>query len=255
MVPHDPLVQPQYSTKYVQAKAKEMRFCYAHVRERLKRAATAMKRYYDRGAHLNKFKEGDAVRVRRFRLNKGTKKFEDFYEGPYYVVDVLGDVTFRVAEGPRAKRRVLHHDSLLPYFNRDPVNVVLDNAWVFKVSKTYTPVGDCDAAVQTDAWQPPPTPVPALDGDSPSDSADEEPELHADIMDAASAALSAAEDDVAEQLPCQYVLRNRRVPRAPSPPALLSTTPGPSRRRGRPPRLVSCRAEAGVQTRVHVNAC
>ena len=158
------------------------------VRERLQRAATAMKRYYDRGSHLNKFKEGDAVRVRRFRLNKGTKKFEDFYEGPFYVIDVLGDVTFRVAEGPHYKRRELHHESLLPYFNREPANVVLDNAWVLKVSKTYTLAGDCDAAVQTDAWQPPPATLPALNGDLPSYSADDEPELHADIMDVASAA-------------------------------------------------------------------
>ena len=77
MVPHGPLVQPQYSNKYVQAKSKEMRFCYALVRVRIQRAVTAKTRYYDRGANLNKFKEGDVVRVRRFRLNKGTKKFED----------------------------------------------------------------------------------------------------------------------------------------------------------------------------------
>ena len=213
-----------------------------------------MKCYYDRGANLNKFKEGDAVRVRRFRLNKGTKKFEDYYEGPFYVVDVLGDVTFRVAEGPRAKRRVLHHDALLPYFNRDPANVVLDNAWVFKESKTYTPAGDCDAAVQTDAWQPPPVSVPDLIGDSASESSDEEAELHADVIDAARAAPSALTDDAGSQPPAQYVLRNRRVPPAPSPPAMLSTSPVQPRRRGRPRRAPpDCRAEAAIQTRIQLD--
>ena len=256
-VPHDPLIQPQYTTKYVRNTAKEMRFCYALVRERLKRAATAMKRYYDRGAKLYHYKEGDAVRVRRFRLNKGTKKFEDFYEGPFYVIDVLGDVTFRVAEGPRSKRRVLHHDSLLPYFNRDPENVVIDNAWVFGVSTTYKPAGDCDAAVQTDAWQPLPAELEQdkNDDDVPKlvEESDEEAELPAVVLDTASAAPNAdpATDDEA---PCRYVLRSRKVPQANSPPGQRSTAPGTPRRRGRPPKVPpDKRSDMGVQTQVQID--
>ena len=256
-VPHDPLIQPQYTTKYVRNTAKEMRFCYALVRERLKRAATAMKRYYDRGAKLYHYKEGDAVRVRRFRLNKGTKKFEDFYEGPFYVIDVLGDVTFRVAEGPRSKRRVLHHDSLLPYFNRDPENVVIDNAWVFGVSTTYKPAGDCDAAVQTDAWQPLPAELEQdkNDDDVPElvEESDEEAELPAVVLDTARTAPSAdpATDDEA---PCRYVLRSRKVPQAYSPPGQRSTAPGTPRRRGRPPKVPpDKRSDMGVQTQVQID--
>ena len=73
--------------------------------------------------------------------------------------------------------------------------------------------------------------VPALSGDSASESSGEKAELHADVIDAAPSALT---DDAGSQPPDQYVLRNRRVLPAHLPPVMTSTSPvvlkRPSRR-------------------------
>ena len=56
---------------------REMRAAYVATRSHLKRAATAQKKYYDRSSHLYKYKEGDIVKLRRFRKEPGTGKNAD----------------------------------------------------------------------------------------------------------------------------------------------------------------------------------
>ena len=60
-------------------------------------------------------------------------KMVDKYDGPYFVIDQLGDVTFRVARNKHAKPKVLHHDMLIPYhLSTDEQKQNLD--WVFEKS-------------------------------------------------------------------------------------------------------------------------
>ena len=117
-------------------------------RENTQRAATAQKRYYDRTARLKHYKVGDKVQLKVFRKEKGVGKFADRFEGPYYVLDVLSDVNFRIIRAMEDKPRVVHHDHIIPYLEREP-EAADDKAWVFRRSKTYRPPPS-DAAAQTD---------------------------------------------------------------------------------------------------------
>ena len=225
MIPDDPDTQPQFTNEFVKRQAQRMRFIYTIVRERLQRAATAAKRYYDRRACLYPYKEGDAVRVKLFRLNKGTKKFEDYYEGPYFIIDVLGVTTFRVAKGPHTKRRVLNHDSLLPYHSRDTAQMNLDSSWVLPLSKTWRRHELTDSCTQTEAVELPSVGVQVQCDDT----------LIADSAGDAEEHVVAppAEDDALRQSRTRYNLRSRSVPQS-SPPAADKQVDRQPRKRGRP---------------------
>ena len=147
-MPVDPSVQPMTPNEYVRNLERKLRAAYTSTREHLKRAATAQKRYYDRDSHLYKYKEGDMIKLRRFKKEPGTGKFSDRYEGPYFVLDVLGDVTFRIIKCKESKPRVVHHDHILPYFPKEAAENV-DKTWVFEKSRTYKPTTKDDATCQT----------------------------------------------------------------------------------------------------------
>ena len=96
---------------------------------------------------MYKYKEGDIVKLRRFRKEPGTGKYADRYEGPYFILDILGDVTFRIVKDQDSRGKVVHHDHILPYFPKNaPENV--DNAWVLRKSKTYIPTNKVDVTCQ-----------------------------------------------------------------------------------------------------------
>ena len=87
------------------------------------------------------------MKLRRFRKEPGTGKYADRYEGPYFILDVLGEVTFRIIKDQDSRGKVVHHDHILPYFPKNaPENV--DNAWVLRKSKTYTPTNKVDVPCQ-----------------------------------------------------------------------------------------------------------
>ena len=66
------------------------------------------------------------------RAEKGTKKFHDDYVGPFYVVDVISDVNYRICDKPTAQPRIVHHDSMKPVERREGE----DLQWVFDQSRT-----------------------------------------------------------------------------------------------------------------------
>ena len=79
---------------------------------------------------------------------KGTKKFAPRWVGPYFIVDVLDDTTYRIAESLEGPHKVTHHDRLKPY-HFDPEKVI-DNSWVFGITKTKSEKGGVEIAVQTE---------------------------------------------------------------------------------------------------------
>ena len=122
-------------------------------RTQLKKAATAAKKYYDRSAHLNKYRTGDAVKVRVTRRFKGMK-FVDKYEGPFYIIDQLGETTFRVAKSANTRERVIHHDLILPYFpsvDEEAANI----DWVFEKARELAEGRVSQTGSQTELSVPP----------------------------------------------------------------------------------------------------
>ena len=118
------------------------------------RAMKSAKKYHDRTAHYNNYKEGDMVMKRDKRGKvQGTKKLSDKWIGPYFIIDCMESV-FRIAENSQSTKksmRVIHHDNLKPYWMC--VEDKPDNSWVFSISKTYKSVA-VEQGCQTD-----PTPL------------------------------------------------------------------------------------------------
>ena len=82
---------------YVRRMDAQTREAFRIAREEIGKSVLLQKKYYDRTSHLIKYKVGDAVLIRDHRHHEsGTKKLSDKYDGPYYVLDVLSDVSFRL---------------------------------------------------------------------------------------------------------------------------------------------------------------
>ena len=76
-----------------------MRIAYEVACNVIVRNMKVQKRYHDRSAHLNAYKVGDAVLKKALPpKEKGTKKFAARWEGPYFVIVKLDDVTYRVGQ-------------------------------------------------------------------------------------------------------------------------------------------------------------
>ena len=148
MMPYNPNKLRKSITSFSRELDQSVRMTYQIAREHTHRAATAQKKYYDRTAHLKRYKVGDTVQLKVFRKEKGVGKFADRFEGPYYILDVLSDVNFRIIRAMEDKPKVVHHDHIIPYMEREP-EPASDKAWVFKRSRTYRPP-PIDAAAQTD---------------------------------------------------------------------------------------------------------
>ena len=138
MMPLDPDVHPLPVHEYARKLVDDIRANFATARLRLNKAATVMKKHYDRTAHLRAYKVGDAVKLRVFRKEKGVSKFAERFSGPYYVLDILSDVRFRIALSDDAKAKVVHHDQILPYLFRTK-DAQPDKSWVYKRSRTVSP--------------------------------------------------------------------------------------------------------------------
>ena len=147
-MPANPDVQPKTPNDYVRKMEQELRSTCLATREHLKRAATLQKKYYDRDCNLYKHKEGDMVKLRVFKRKPGFGKFSDIYDGPYLIIDKLGDVTFRIAKSPESKPKVVHHDHILPYFPKQ-ASEKMDKTWALEKSKTFKSTNKIDAHCQT----------------------------------------------------------------------------------------------------------
>ena len=146
-MPANPDVQPQSPCEYVRKMERELRSTCMATREHLKRAATRQKKYYDRDCNLYKYKEGDMVKLRKFVRKPGFGKFSDCYDGPYIIIDILSDVTFRIAKSPDTRPKVVHHDHLLPYFPKQ-ASENIDTTWALEKSKTFKSANKIDVCCQ-----------------------------------------------------------------------------------------------------------
>ena len=78
---------------------------------------------------------GDSVWLHNIRRKKGRNpKLDCPWEGPYLVVSVLSDVTYRIQRSRRAKPKVIHADRLKPYLG--PAL----KSWIVEGGETVVPV-------------------------------------------------------------------------------------------------------------------
>ena len=134
MLPRDETNQPETYDEFIQRMDEETRLAYEIAREVMGRSAKITKKYYDKNSHLNKHKVGDPVMIRQvvIRADKGTKKFHDKQTGPWWVVDVMSDVNFRVCRSPDSPLRIVHHDKMIPIERREDEDI----SWVFEQSRS-----------------------------------------------------------------------------------------------------------------------
>ena len=57
----------------------------------------------------------------------------DKFVGPFWVIDKLGDVNYRIQETEEGRPQVVHHNRMRPFTSRQPVLVP---NWVKQISKT-----------------------------------------------------------------------------------------------------------------------
>jgi hypothetical protein len=121
-------------TDYAKKLRDKIQIAHDVTRNALRRGALKSKRLYDRRMHFVRHRAGDQVMLRdHTKVEKGTKKFKQTYVGPFWVIDRLGDVVYRIQENEHTPAKVVHHNLLRRYHNRvTPVFVPL---WVRQKSR------------------------------------------------------------------------------------------------------------------------
>ena len=127
---------PLDERSFIKKVKRRMRRIYQLVREKANRNATAIKRYNDRKANFHQYYIGDLIMIKSFKpCESGTKKMQDRYLGPYYVLDVIGNINLRVALSETDTPKIIHCDRAKLYYPRTASQNRTD--WVFKRSRTY----------------------------------------------------------------------------------------------------------------------
>ena len=102
-----PDVEP-LETEYAQALQERLASAHEAARRHLGLAAERQKRNYDKRVSSKPFKVGDSIWLHSIKRRKGRNpKLDCPWEGPYLVVSVLSDVTYRIQKSPRAKPKVI----------------------------------------------------------------------------------------------------------------------------------------------------
>ena len=78
------------------------------------------KSYYDRSKYGPSYKVGDEVLVFNPTAKKGeTRNFTSFYRGPYIIVEIINDLSFKVEEKKTRKAIKVHYERLKKYKTRE----------------------------------------------------------------------------------------------------------------------------------------
>ena len=119
---------------YVQNMDDLTRRAFQAAREAIGRSVFLQKKHYDKNSNLIHYSIGDSVRIKDHRLLEGgTRKLADRYDRPYFVLDVLSDVNFRVTRSSDDRPQIIHHDRMEKIDLREKPDI----SWVFKQSRTF----------------------------------------------------------------------------------------------------------------------
>ena len=151
MMPQKPEEDKVTTEQYVQRWENDMRLAYRVARETIGRNVKIQKKYYDRSCHLVKYKEGDAVMLKDYSPKvRGTRKLADKWVGPWYVLDVLSDINFRIIKDENSKPKVVHHDRMKKYHHRGEKP---DVSWVIARSRSAGQIELSNSKQKTDDVQ------------------------------------------------------------------------------------------------------
>ena len=104
------------TTEYAVALQQRLASAHEAARRHLGKATERQKRNYDNRVSNKPYRVGDSVWLHNIRRKKGRNpKLDCPWEGPFLVVSVLSDVTYRIQKSHRAKPKVIHADRLKPY--------------------------------------------------------------------------------------------------------------------------------------------
>ena len=119
---------------YVQNMDDLTRRAFQAAREAIGRSVFLQKKHYDKNSNLIHYSVGDSVKIKDHRLLEGgTRKLADRYDRPYFVLDVLSDVNFRVTRSSDDRPQIIHHDRMEKIDLREKPDI----SWVFKQSRTF----------------------------------------------------------------------------------------------------------------------
>ncbi|XP_041461736.1 uncharacterized protein LOC121413039 [Lytechinus variegatus] len=93
-----------------------MNYTHQLTRERLRVNTDRNKRTYDTHKAGEGHQQGDAVWLHTKRRKKGiSPKLQRSWTGPFFVIDALSDVTYRIQETSKSKPKVVHFNRLKMY--------------------------------------------------------------------------------------------------------------------------------------------
>ena len=103
-------------TEYVWALRSRLADAYRVAREFTGKQMRRQKRVHDRGVRMEKYQEGHRVWLMDTARRSGRcPKLQFKCKGPFLILKVLSDVTFRIMDETTKAKKVVHHDRLLPY--------------------------------------------------------------------------------------------------------------------------------------------
>ena len=138
MTPGECYRLPQAQSEYVRELEEDIRTCCEQVRAYMQKIVTCHKNYYDRKKHEVRYDSEDLVLLKKVVFLPFQRKFQDRYEGPRAVIEVLPGNCYRIQRQENSKPEVVHHDRLKPYRAR---NVNEHNTdWVKRVREHYAAV-------------------------------------------------------------------------------------------------------------------
>ena len=125
---------------FVQNLKNTLRTVYGAVREKLQAATAYQKSYYDKRSRHQEFKVGDSVWLYNPIRKKGrTPKLDMMWQGPYGIVNLIGEVLAEIRSGKRNKSRIVHVDKLA--LTRRPIHF----KWIKELPKKREAKGSDEA--------------------------------------------------------------------------------------------------------------
>ena len=117
--PKDPHIPTE--NEYAQQLREKLEGAHEIARKNLKMAAVSQKRYYNVKVKESGLKKGDRVWVHFPTKKTGlSPKLTCKWQGPFTVLECIGEVNYKVRLNPRNKAKVVHRDRLRPYFGPNP---------------------------------------------------------------------------------------------------------------------------------------
>ncbi len=108
--------EKECETDYAEELRDIIRSMHERARHALRVSQNRQKQWFDRKVHGPVYKQGDFVWLyRKSRRANLSGKLLLPWEGPFLVVKVMTDVTYRIQKTARSKPQVVHADRLKPY--------------------------------------------------------------------------------------------------------------------------------------------